>query len=72
MRMRWGGVWRTLVLRVMGALNKYKEEGVQRLARKQVCCEEQQFHYLRSEGPQEVTQGSQSPTVTWTTRKEVP
>lgn len=65
MRTRGGVVWRTLVLRVTGALNKDKEEGVQRLARKQVYCKEQQFHSLRSEGPQEVTQGSQSPTVTW-------
>lgn len=48
-----------------GALNKDKEAGVQRRARKQVCCEEQQFRSLRSEGAQEVTQGSQSPTVTW-------
>lgn len=43
-----GGVWRTLVFRVMGALNKDKEEGVQRRARKQACGEEQQLRSLCS------------------------
>lgn len=41
-------MWRTLVFRVMGALNKDKEEGVQRRARRQACGEEQQLRSLRS------------------------